>query len=80
MVVFFVSYDYLDKVVAHFKKNNFLNQLGEKKSVFLLLNYSITIKYRLQLNEFYFNLRCFMSLNCQANVIKCLTITQNVLK
>ena len=34
MVVFFVSYDYLDKVVNHFKKNNFLNQLNEKKTVF----------------------------------------------
>ena len=34
MVVFFVSYDYMDKVVNHFKKHNFFNQLNEKKTVF----------------------------------------------
>ena len=34
MVVFFVSYDYLDKVVNHFKKNNLLAQLNENKQVF----------------------------------------------
>lgn len=33
MVVFFVSYDYLDKVVKHFKKSNILDQLNEKKQV-----------------------------------------------
>ncbi len=34
MVVFFVSYDYLDRVVNHFKKNNTLGQLNEHKQVF----------------------------------------------
>ena len=33
IVVFFVSYDYLDKAVNHFKKNGQLNQLNEKKTV-----------------------------------------------
>lgn len=34
MVVFFVSYDYMDKVVNHFKKSNVMNQLNERKQVF----------------------------------------------
>ncbi|CAF0723436.1 unnamed protein product [Brachionus calyciflorus] len=34
LVVFFVSYDYLDKVVNHFKKNSYLDKLNEKKTVF----------------------------------------------
>lgn len=41
MVVFFVSYDYLDKVVTHFKKTNALTQLNEKKTVenFIKINF-----------------------------------------
>lgn len=34
IVVFFVSYDYLDKVINHFRKNNFLDKLNEKKKVY----------------------------------------------
>ena len=50
MVVFFVSYDYMDKVVNHFKKTNILNRLNEKKTVsepFFLLNVCIykTIRF-----------------------------------
>ena len=33
MVVFFVSYDYLDKIVKHFKRTNIFDQLNEKKQV-----------------------------------------------
>jgi Rad3-related DNA helicase len=36
IVVFFVSYDYLDKVVDHFKKtnnNNIINKISDKKQV-----------------------------------------------
>ena len=33
MVVFFVSYDYLDKIVRHFKKSGVFDQLNEKKQV-----------------------------------------------
>jgi chromosome transmission fidelity protein 1 len=34
IIVFFVSYDYLDKVVNHFKKKSILTQLDQKKKVF----------------------------------------------
>ena len=37
MVVFFVSYDYLDKAMNHFKKNNVLEKLGDKKTVRTIL-------------------------------------------
>jgi Rad3-related DNA helicase len=37
MVVFFVSYDYLDKAMNHFKKNNVLEILGDKKTVRTIL-------------------------------------------
>ena len=40
IVVFFVSYDYLEKVVEHFKKakNNFImNKISEKKKVIMPL-------------------------------------------
>lgn len=33
LVVFFVSYDYMDKVMAHFKKNGTTTKLNEKKTV-----------------------------------------------
>ena len=33
MCIFFVSYDYLDKVVNHMKKTNAFGQLNEKKTV-----------------------------------------------
>ena len=34
MVVFFVSYDYMDKVVAQFKKSNMITKIEEKKAVY----------------------------------------------
>ncbi len=33
LVVFFVSYDYLEKCVNHFKKSNIMALLGQRKQV-----------------------------------------------
>lgn len=35
IVVFFVSYDYMDKVVGHFKKSSMIGKIEERKTVYV---------------------------------------------
>lgn len=68
MVVFFVSYDYLDKVVSHFKKNNFLAQLNERKMVIWITLTVISMAIIRFMNLFI--KRFSMSQNCLVIVTK----------
>ena len=77
IVVFFVSYDYLDKVVDHFKKTNnnyIINKISEKKQVIMI----VILKHRFKINIYLFQFRCFLSHVCHKIVRKFLVITQNL--
>lgn len=45
VVVFFVSYDYMDKVIGQFKKTGLITKLEEKKAVNNLKLISILSRY-----------------------------------